>query len=78
MNETSQKAMKFSIIVTTISLMLYLPFKNPAMAPMQRHRQGRCKHHQGDDNERWRSQFQAANSCRQSKQSTPNAASAPT
>src|SRR4030065_1488279 len=33
MNETSQKVIKFNYIVTTISLTLNLPLKNPAIAP---------------------------------------------
>ncbi len=32
MCETSQKAIKFNIMVTTISLMLNFPFRNPAIA----------------------------------------------
>ena len=31
--KTSQNSMKFNIMVTTISLVLNLPFKKPAMAP---------------------------------------------
>ena len=33
MKETSQKVIKFNIMVVTISLTLNLPFKNPAIAP---------------------------------------------
>ena len=33
-NETSQKVIKFNIMVTTISLRLNFPFRNPAIAPI--------------------------------------------
>ena len=33
MKETTQKVMKLSIMVTTISLMLNFPLRNPAIAP---------------------------------------------
>ena len=49
MKATSQKTIKFSIMVTTISLMSNLPLRKPAIAPRRCAAHGRRDNHEGDD-----------------------------